>query len=143
VFRSTKELYGLIRSGRQNENPIANASLLISHAVPTCFYFSLNRYFPQQQYSISSQIKSNMRFVTAAAILSAAALSSSSYLTVDAAVSGGAADKDGGPPPFFLQDPADSLCLAGESFKRCSIDTLFYVVGAPGTYTLQCKRYKL
>jgi hypothetical protein len=74
-----------------------------------------------------------MRFVTAAAILSAAALSSS-YLIVDAAVTGaGAADKDGGPPPFFLQDPADSLCLAGEEFKRCSIDTLFYVVGAPGT----------
>jgi hypothetical protein len=76
-----------------------------------------------------------MRFVTAAAILSAAALSSS-YLIVDAAVTAGAADKDGGPPPFFLQDPADSLCLAGEEFKRCSIDTLFYVVGAPGTYTL-------
>ena len=35
----------------------------------------------------------------------------------------------GGPPPFFLQDPTDSLCLAGEEFKRCSIDTLFYVVG--------------
>lgn len=37
-----------------------------------------------------------------------------------------------GPPPFFLQDPADSLCLAGDEFKRCSIDTLFFVVGAPG-----------
>ena len=36
------------------------------------------------------------------------------------------------PPPFFLQDSTDSLCLAGEEFKRCSIDTLFYVVGAPG-----------
>jgi len=36
------------------------------------------------------------------------------------------------PPPFFLQDPTDSLCLAGEEFKRCSIDTLFYVTGAPG-----------
>ena len=36
------------------------------------------------------------------------------------------------PPPFFLQDPSDSLCLAGEEFKRCSIDTLFYVVGSPG-----------
>jgi hypothetical protein len=38
------------------------------------------------------------------------------------------------PPPFFVQDPTDSLCLAGEEFKRCSIDTLFYVVGSPGTY---------
>lgn len=37
------------------------------------------------------------------------------------------------PPPFFLQDPTDSLCLAGEEFKRCSIDTLFYVVGSPGS----------
>lgn len=38
-----------------------------------------------------------------------------------------------GPPPFFLQDPSDSLCLAGDEFKRCSIDTLFFVVGQPGT----------
>ena len=38
------------------------------------------------------------------------------------------------PPPFFLQDPSDSMCLAGEEFKRCSIDTLFYVVGSPGTF---------
>ncbi len=37
-----------------------------------------------------------------------------------------------GPPPFFLQDPTDSLCLGGNEFKRCSIDTLFYVVGQPG-----------
>ena len=37
-----------------------------------------------------------------------------------------------GPPPFFLQDPSDSLCLAGDEFKRCSIDTLFFVVGQPG-----------
>jgi hypothetical protein len=38
-----------------------------------------------------------------------------------------------GPPPFFLQDTTDSLCLAGDEFKRCSIDTLFFVVGQPGT----------
>ena len=38
------------------------------------------------------------------------------------------------PPVFFLQDPTDGLCLAGEDFKRCSIDTLFYVVGTPGKY---------
>ena len=36
------------------------------------------------------------------------------------------------PPPFFLIDTSDQLCLGGEDFKRCSIDTLFYVVGSPG-----------
>jgi ankyrin repeat protein len=41
-----------------------------------------------------------------------------------------------GPPPFFLQDPADGLCLAGEEFKRCSVDTLFYVIGSPGSYSI-------
>jgi len=41
-----------------------------------------------------------------------------------------------GPPPFFLQDPTDSLCLGGDEFKRCSIDTLFFVVGAPGKYQI-------
>ena len=48
----------------------------------------------------------------------------------------GAEDGKGSPPPFFLQDPTDSLCLHGEEFKRCSIDTLFYVVGSPGTCPL-------
>jgi len=38
------------------------------------------------------------------------------------------------PPVFFLQDLTDGLCLAGEDFRRCSIDTLFYVVGKPGQY---------
>lgn len=41
-----------------------------------------------------------------------------------------------GPPPFFLQDSTDSLCLHGETFKRCSIDTLFFVVGSPGSYQI-------
>lgn len=41
-----------------------------------------------------------------------------------------------GPPPFFLQDSSDSLCLAGEDFRRCSIDTLFFVVGSPGSYQI-------
>ena len=41
-----------------------------------------------------------------------------------------------GPPPFFLQDSTDSLCLAGEEFRRCSIDTLFFVVGSPGSYQI-------
>ncbi|KAL7531314.1 hypothetical protein ACHAWF_003716 [Thalassiosira exigua] len=41
-----------------------------------------------------------------------------------------------GPPPFFLQDSADSLCLAGEDFCRCSGDALFFVVGSPGSYQI-------
>lgn len=41
-------------------------------------------------------------------------------------------DSKSAPPPFFLIDTTDQLCLAGEEFRRCSIDTLFYVVGAPG-----------
>ncbi|KAL7573506.1 hypothetical protein ACA910_019822 [Epithemia clementina (nom. ined.)] len=40
------------------------------------------------------------------------------------------------PPPFFLQDPTDSLCLAGEEFKRCSIDTLWYATGTQGAYQI-------
>jgi serine/threonine-protein phosphatase 6 regulatory ankyrin repeat subunit B len=46
-------------------------------------------------------------------------------------------DSAKGPPPFFLQDPADSLCLHGEDFKRCSIETLFHVVGTPGKYQIR------
>mmetsp|Transcript_22320 Transcript_22320/g.52576 ORF Transcript_22320/g.52576 Transcript_22320/m.52576 type:complete len:914 (-) Transcript_22320:70-2811(-) len=41
------------------------------------------------------------------------------------------------PPPFFLIDTSDQLCLAGEEFKRCSIDSLFFVVGSPGSYQIQ------
>jgi hypothetical protein len=37
-------------------------------------------------------------------------------------------------PPFFLIDTSDQLCLAGEEFKRCAIDTLFFVVGSPGEF---------
>lgn len=37
-------------------------------------------------------------------------------------------------PPFFLIDTSDQLCLAGEEFKRCAIDTLFFVVGSPGKF---------
>lgn len=48
----------------------------------------------------------------------------------------GGVTKAQGPPPFFLQDPTDSLCLGGDSFKRCSIDTLFFVVGSPGNYQI-------
>jgi len=46
------------------------------------------------------------------------------------------AEEDATPPPFFLQDPSDNLCLAGETFKRCSIETLWYVVGSPGSYQI-------
>jgi hypothetical protein len=56
-------------------------------------------------------------------------------LSLVASVASSAATEDG-PPPFFLQDPSDSLCLAEEEFKRCSIDTLFYVVGDPGSYQI-------
>lgn len=43
---------------------------------------------------------------------------------------------DDTPPPFFLQDGSDSLCLAGADFKRCSIHTLWYAVGSPGSYQI-------
>ena len=49
-----------------------------------------------------------------------------------AVVVAAAATDEAAPPPFFLQDPSDNLCLAGETFKRCSIETLWYVVGSPG-----------
>jgi len=39
---------------------------------------------------------------------------------------GAGVTKAQGPPPFFLQDASDSMCLGGEEFKRCSIDTLFF-----------------
>lgn len=41
-----------------------------------------------------------------------------------------------GPPAFFLQDPSDGSCLAGAEFKRCAIDTLWYVTGKPGHYQI-------
>lgn len=66
-----------------------------------------------------------MRLVTAILVLS------STFLGAYAAE-----DEKKAPPPFFLQDPNDSLCLGGEDFKRCSIDTLFYVVGSPGKYQI-------
>ncbi len=49
---------------------------------------------------------------------------------------GGGVTKAQGPPPFFLQDSTDSLCLAGDDFRRCSVDTLFFVVGSPGSYRI-------
>jgi hypothetical protein len=45
----------------------------------------------------------------------------------------GAADEGNKPgPPFFLIDTTDQLCLTGSEFKRCSIDTLWYVLGSDG-----------
>ena len=43
---------------------------------------------------------------------------------------GGAEAKVG--PTFFLIDTTDQLCLAGDEFKRCSIETLWYVTGDDG-----------
>ncbi len=44
--------------------------------------------------------------------------------------------KSQGPPAFFLQDPTDGLCLAGGTYKRCSINTLWFVTGKPGSYSI-------
>jgi hypothetical protein len=50
-----------------------------------------------------------------------------------------AVSKSAGPPLFFLQDPSDGLCLAGSTYKRCGVDTLWYVTGKPGTYQIHHK----
>ena len=47
-----------------------------------------------------------------------------------------AVSKSTGPPAFFLQDPQDGLCLAGSVYKRCSVDTLWFVTGKPGAYQI-------
>ena len=44
--------------------------------------------------------------------------------------------KSTGPPSFFLQDPNDGSCLAGGVYKRCALDTLWYVTGKPGSYQI-------
>lgn len=44
--------------------------------------------------------------------------------------------KTSGPPSFFIRDKADGLCLAGEVFRRCGIDTLWFVTGKPGFYQI-------
>ena len=49
--------------------------------------------------------------------------------------------KSVGPPSFFLQDPKDGLCLAGSTYKRCGIDTLWYVTGKPGSYFIHLKEF--
>ena len=60
------------------------------------------------------------------------------FVAASLAVTASADDKGGvtkksGPPPFFLQDAQDSMCMGGEEYRRCSIDTLFFVSGSPGT----------
>lgn len=67
-------------------------------------------------------------------LLLAATLRSSA--TEPAAESSNAVSKASGPPSFFLQDPTDGLCLGGERYRRCSIDTLWFVTGKPGSYSL-------
>ena len=47
-----------------------------------------------------------------------------------------AVSKSTGPPSFFLLDVTDGSCLSGAVFKRCSIDTLWYVSGKPGSYSI-------
>ena len=68
--------------------------------------------------------------------LKALLLSQALTYSVVAAKKESSVTKAQGPPPFFLQDPTDSLCLGGDEFKRCSIDTLFFVVGSPGKYQI-------
>jgi len=51
--------------------------------------------------------------------------------------SGSRVAKTTGPPAFFLQDSqTDGHCLGDGVFKRCAIDTLWYVTGKPGAYLL-------
>ena len=37
---------------------------------------------------------------------------------------------------FFLQDSKDGLCLFDGAYKRCSSDTLWYVTGPSGSYSI-------
>lgn len=47
--------------------------------------------------------------------------------------------KSSAAPAFFLQDLNDGKCLSGTAFVRCSVDTLWSVVGKPGSYQLHKK----
>mmetsp|Transcript_2039 Transcript_2039/g.4441 ORF Transcript_2039/g.4441 Transcript_2039/m.4441 type:complete len:919 (+) Transcript_2039:171-2927(+) len=53
--------------------------------------------------------------------------------------SGSSVAKATAPPPFFLQDSSDGLCLSGALFRRCAIDTLWYVTGTAGTYSVHLR----
>lgn len=63
-------------------------------------------------------------------------LSTLSFIKIDCQK---ALSKSVGPPNFFLQDPHDGLCLAGSTYKRCGINTLWYVSGKPGNYFIHHK----
>jgi hypothetical protein len=71
-----------------------------------------------------------MKFITALLLICATA----TITTLGAADDDVSTKGKGNGPPFFLIDSSDQLCLAGEEFKRCSIDTLFFVVGSPGKF---------
>lgn len=98
------------------DNFVLNRLLKISHAILVSHFLFISE-------SYSALLCDEMRFLT----LSVLGL-------VGLAPFCNAAEEDGksSPPPFFLIDTSDQLCLSGEEFKRCSIDTLFYVVGSPG-----------
>ena len=61
-------------------------------------------------------------------------LCATTLTTLLAVSSGYAVSKSSGPAVFFLQDPSDGKCLAGDSYRRCGLDTLWYVTGKPGSY---------
>lgn len=58
-------------------------------------------------------------------------------LLIPLIVSQSAVSKSSGPPAFFLQDPTDGKCLSGNTFRRCALNTLWYVVGKPGHYQIR------
>jgi hypothetical protein len=75
------------------------------------------------------------KFLLVASVASLAASTARGKKKDDSKSGGDASSASSSSPPvFFLQDLSDGLCLAGEDFRRCSIDTLFYVVGKPGQY---------
>ncbi len=51
-------------------------------------------------------------------------------------IAANAVSKASGPPAFLISDPVDNLCLAGEAFRRCSIETLWFVSGKAGNYQI-------
>lgn len=53
-----------------------------------------------------------------------------------ALASSGAVSRASSAPAFFLQDTRDGLCLAGAGFKRCAVDTLWFVSGRAPSYQL-------
>jgi len=82
---------------------------------------------------ISLQRAATLLFALAATAARASAADKS-----DSGSAGGVA-KAKSPPPFFLQDGKDGMCLGGDEFKRCALDTLFFVVGSPGSYQIHLR----